>query len=155
MTEIRSDAFIISKSAIKSIRLPELTAPEVAQWIRLDLTGYKERETPVDRGKKNKKYLEFLAEKGVRRENTKLATEDRTILLAGPSVASLTRAVRCRLHPWRTPALRRVVVSLKSCLEGPHGFTLVFRMRSSCDLSAFADTLESLLGVLVTRGWLL
>jgi hypothetical protein len=45
---------------VKSIRLPELTAIEATQWIREDLTVHKKQETPVDRGKKSKRYLEFL-----------------------------------------------------------------------------------------------
>lgn len=50
VTDVRSDAIIVTSSTVKSINLPALTASEASQWIREDLTICKKLDTPVDRG---------------------------------------------------------------------------------------------------------
>lgn len=57
VTEVSSDAIIISASAITAIELHALTASEVTKWIRQDLTRFASRE---EYGRNNKKYREFL-----------------------------------------------------------------------------------------------
>ncbi|KAI9863865.1 MAG: hypothetical protein M1813_003517 [Trichoglossum hirsutum] len=59
ITDIRSDAIIISTSAIKAIRLPELTISHVEAWTRRDLSKYASRE---EHGKNNKRYREVLSQ---------------------------------------------------------------------------------------------
>ncbi|KAJ5772185.1 hypothetical protein N7520_002714 [Penicillium odoratum] len=57
VTDIRSDAIIVSQSAVKSVRLPQLTDEDTKKWLNQELTTYR---NPQERGKKNKRYLEFL-----------------------------------------------------------------------------------------------
>jgi tetratricopeptide (TPR) repeat protein len=57
VTDIRSDAIIVSKSAVKSVRLPQLTEANTIKWLNQELTTYHD---PQEKGKKNKRYLEFL-----------------------------------------------------------------------------------------------
>ena len=45
ITDFRSDAIIVTTSAVKFIRLPELTAIEAIEWIQEDLTVYKKQDT--------------------------------------------------------------------------------------------------------------
>lgn len=60
ITDIRSDAIIVTDSSIESIELQELTITETTKWIKEDLTVAMRSDTPRDRGKKNKRYCEFL-----------------------------------------------------------------------------------------------
>ncbi|KAL9595915.1 MAG: hypothetical protein Q9179_004797, partial [Wetmoreana sp. 5 TL-2023] len=58
LTDIRSDAIIVTGSGVNSIRLLTLTKTDVLKWILEDLTTYK---TPEEKGKKNKRYSQFLS----------------------------------------------------------------------------------------------
>jgi len=58
VTDIRSDAIIVTSSGVNSLKLPKLTKTDATQWILEDLTTYKTRE---ERGKKNKRYSQFLS----------------------------------------------------------------------------------------------
>jgi hypothetical protein len=60
ITDIRSDAIIVTDSSIESIELQGLTITETTKWIKEDLTVTIKSDTPQDRGKKNKRYREFL-----------------------------------------------------------------------------------------------
>lgn len=57
MTDIRSDALIISQFAIESLQLGEETWSQARSWLREDPSHWK---TPADFGKHNKRYLKFL-----------------------------------------------------------------------------------------------
>jgi tetratricopeptide (TPR) repeat protein len=57
ITDIRSDAIIVTSSTVKSIKLPELTETDAINWIRKDLITYRSLE---ERGPKNKLYIQFL-----------------------------------------------------------------------------------------------
>lgn len=57
VTDIRSDAIIVSQSTVKLVRLPQLTDEDTKKWLNQELTTY---YNPQERGKKNKRYLEFL-----------------------------------------------------------------------------------------------
>jgi len=57
VTDIRSDAIIVTSSGVNSLRLPKLTKTDAIEWILEDLTSYKTRE---EKGKKNKCYSQFL-----------------------------------------------------------------------------------------------
>ncbi|KAJ5614668.1 hypothetical protein N7528_008322 [Penicillium herquei] len=57
VTELRSDAIIIQESGVDSIGLPQLSRKKTTEWIEQSLTTYND---PIERGKKNKRYLEFL-----------------------------------------------------------------------------------------------
>ncbi|XTI93403.1 TPR-like protein [Cenococcum geophilum] len=57
VTNLRSDAVIVTTDAFKVLPLPRLSAHEARDWINQDLTT-----TPSsDRGRKNKAYLHFLS----------------------------------------------------------------------------------------------
>jgi CHAT domain-containing protein len=56
VTEIRSDAIIVSSSAVKTLMLPKLSASSVKSWIGRKWTG-----PESERGKRNRKYLEYLS----------------------------------------------------------------------------------------------
>jgi hypothetical protein len=58
VTDIRSDAIIVTDSAVNFIGLPTLTETDAIKWIREDLITYK---TPEEKGKKNKRYIQFLS----------------------------------------------------------------------------------------------
>ncbi|OAP57115.1 hypothetical protein AYL99_09228 [Fonsecaea erecta] len=60
ISDIRSDAVVVTRSGIQSIFLADLTRTEVMAWLREGLTVFTPHETPVDRGKKNKRYIHFL-----------------------------------------------------------------------------------------------
>jgi tetratricopeptide (TPR) repeat protein len=57
VTDLRSDAIIISASAIRCLSLLDLDAPRAKEWIGQNLTSI----TSVDRGPKNKAYTKFLS----------------------------------------------------------------------------------------------
>ncbi|KAF2259441.1 hypothetical protein CC78DRAFT_621006 [Lojkania enalia] len=57
ITNIRSDAIIITTDKIKVIPLPILSAQEVKHWVSQDLTT----TSLSDRGRKNKAYIRFLS----------------------------------------------------------------------------------------------
>jgi tetratricopeptide (TPR) repeat protein len=56
ITNLRSDAIIVTASALKVLPLPGLSAGQAKDWINQDLTT----TSPEDRGRKNKAYLQFL-----------------------------------------------------------------------------------------------
>ncbi|KAH0563243.1 hypothetical protein GP486_002188 [Trichoglossum hirsutum] len=56
ITNLRSDAIIITTNTFKVLPLPGLSAHQAKDWINQDLTA----ATLSDRGRKNKAYLEFL-----------------------------------------------------------------------------------------------
>ncbi len=58
VTDIRSDAIIVTSSGVNSLRLPKLTKTDAIKWILEDLTSYK---TSEEKGKKNKQYSQFLS----------------------------------------------------------------------------------------------
>jgi hypothetical protein len=60
LTDIRSDAIIVTSSTVESAMLPELTLIEAIEWIREGLTVHQRQDTPADQGRKNRRYLEFL-----------------------------------------------------------------------------------------------
>jgi hypothetical protein len=60
VTDIRSDAIIVTSSTVESAMLPELTLIEAIEWIREGLTVHQRQDTPADQGRKNRRYLEFL-----------------------------------------------------------------------------------------------
>jgi hypothetical protein len=60
ITDIRNDTIIVTNSSIESIKLQELTITDMIEWIKEDLTVTMKSDTPQDRGKKNKRYREFL-----------------------------------------------------------------------------------------------
>lgn len=57
MTDIRSDAIIISPSIIESLQLGEETWSQARRWLQEKLTSW---NTPVEYGRQNKRYLQFL-----------------------------------------------------------------------------------------------
>jgi tetratricopeptide (TPR) repeat protein len=57
ITDIRSDAIIVTSSTVKSIKLPELTETDAINWIREDPITYK---SPKEIGPKNRRYIQFL-----------------------------------------------------------------------------------------------
>ncbi|KAJ5711932.1 hypothetical protein N7488_006088 [Penicillium malachiteum] len=57
VTELRSDAIIIQVSGVDTIELPQLIRSKTTEWIKQSLTTYND---PIERGKKNKRYLEIL-----------------------------------------------------------------------------------------------
>lgn len=60
ITDMRSDAIIVTTSGVESIALPGLTLSETVAWIQQGLTEYKKDENSQVRGKKNPPYREFL-----------------------------------------------------------------------------------------------
>ena len=58
VTDIRSDAIIATSSGVNSLRLPKLKKTDAIKWIGEDLTTYKTLE---EKGKKNKRYSQFLS----------------------------------------------------------------------------------------------
>jgi hypothetical protein len=58
VTDIRSDAIIVTNSTVTFIELLTLTETDAIKWIREDLMTYK---TPEEKGKKNKRYIRFLS----------------------------------------------------------------------------------------------
>jgi tetratricopeptide (TPR) repeat protein len=58
MTDIRSDAIIVTSAVVTAIRLPQLTEADAVKWIDQDLTTY---HNPEEKGKKNKRYTQFLS----------------------------------------------------------------------------------------------
>jgi tetratricopeptide (TPR) repeat protein len=60
ITDIRSDALIITKSAIRIVKLSEQTASEADSWLHKDLTRPRRNETLEDYGQRNKAYRKFL-----------------------------------------------------------------------------------------------
>jgi hypothetical protein len=50
VTDIRSDAIIVSNSVVKSVKLPQLAEAEAIKWMNQELTVY---HNPEERGKKN------------------------------------------------------------------------------------------------------
>ena len=60
INDIRSDAIIVTQSGIQSISLADLTLAETTAWLQEELTLRKQQDTPVDHGKKNAKYTQFL-----------------------------------------------------------------------------------------------
>lgn len=60
ITDERSDAIIVTASGVTSVALTTLTLGETLAWIQEDLTMSKSDDTSQDRGKKNKRYVEFL-----------------------------------------------------------------------------------------------
>jgi tetratricopeptide (TPR) repeat protein len=58
ITNLRSDAIIVTASAFKVLPLPGLSAGQAKDWINQDLTTTTSRS---DRGRKNKAYLGFLS----------------------------------------------------------------------------------------------
>ena len=57
VSELRSDAIIVSPTSIRSMRLPQLSAPDAKAWLSKDWK-WKRRD---ERGAKNKEYLEYLS----------------------------------------------------------------------------------------------
>ena len=60
ITDVRSDAIVVTTSGVESVELQDLTLVETIKWVQEGLTIYDKNDTPRDRGKKNKRYLEFL-----------------------------------------------------------------------------------------------
>jgi CHAT domain-containing protein len=60
ITDMRSDAIVVTASGVISVTLTGLTRTETVAWIQEDLSVLKQSDTPQDRGKKNKRYVEFL-----------------------------------------------------------------------------------------------
>ena len=56
VTEMRSDAIIVSRTGTKTLRLPELDARKVKEWLQKKWWGKRS-----DRGKRNQEYWEYLS----------------------------------------------------------------------------------------------
>jgi hypothetical protein len=56
VTEMRSDAMIVTSTAIKSLRLSKLAASEAKRWLQKKWTGRKS-----ERGKRNHEFLQYLS----------------------------------------------------------------------------------------------
>lgn len=57
IASLRSDAIMVSQSAIKTLPLPELSQVKVKEWIQQETTRYRTRP---EKGEKNRSYCEFL-----------------------------------------------------------------------------------------------
>jgi hypothetical protein len=57
ITDLKSDAIIVTPDALKVLRLPGLSARQAKDWIKQGLTT----TSLNDRGRKNKAYLQFLS----------------------------------------------------------------------------------------------
>ncbi|MCJ1334091.1 hypothetical protein MMC10_010798 [Thelotrema lepadinum] len=56
ITDIRSDAMVISSTSVKSLHLPNISTSEAQKWLRKDWSG----GGRSDRGTKNREYREYL-----------------------------------------------------------------------------------------------
>ncbi|KAL2152172.1 hypothetical protein VTH82DRAFT_5356 [Thermothelomyces myriococcoides] len=59
ITQVRSDAILVSRTAIKTLHLPRLDYETASAWLNKSWTGRKTRRR--ERPQKNKSYLEYLA----------------------------------------------------------------------------------------------
>jgi hypothetical protein len=54
VSDIRSDAILVTMLSIRALSLPHLRSTDVETWAKRGLTDVRASDTPEDRGKKNK-----------------------------------------------------------------------------------------------------